>query len=176
MSRVSKIYFLIWFICMFLLAVFFSSNKEEFTFENLSTQVASQDEIYFKNIRSFFYTQREKNAEQIDLYNYKDLNTNHPLSPTICNAWRTNQALVLFENIESFKIAFKINEESIVMDSANMNGRDHLRVAYMLYHSISENHEVHLIKNEKSIQVKSKDLNKINIVLKDYFRLIGELR
>lgn len=176
MSKTAKIVFLLWFICMFLLAALFGSKRTEMNLESIQVNVSSQDELYFKNIRSFYYTISNGKAKNIELYNLTHINPEHPLNPTICNAWGSNQALILFENLSPFIVQIKTEETTLIFTSENMNGQDQLRLAYFLYKAINEKREISLNHEQKTIALKANDVKKINTVLIDYFKLIGELR
>lgn len=176
MSLKSKIIFLSWFALMLLLGVFFSSDRKELAFVDLKISVASQDELYFKNIRSFYYSKRKSNSESIDQFNLNGLHENHLLNPTICNSWKTGEALILFQNAANATIRVQSEHSEITIDCTNMDGNDHLKLAFLLHLALEKSHAVYMDLNGEKTRLNTADLKKIQVVLKDYFKLIGALR
>ena len=148
--------------------------------------VLESDEIYFNNTRIVYYrTEESKELTQQGFKTHRATkafkDTAQPLmNATIINHWRNDLAYVVFEpNLRSYfeePILLQIGDTAITLDINHMNFEDHYELAATLFERSLSYQRPYLIQGKDSLLLYGTQANeKVNqVVLKDYFRLVGK--
>ena len=155
--------------------------------ETADFRMPENEEIYFKNIRSFYYSLEEREDAGFNLYRLKKrridtLNPNFQLA--IVQNWRQDQAYIIFETNDAW-------EKPDTMQLAVSDGNNHDTIRISTWNSIEQYFfSAHLYmalrekENTYQLLVNNKwtptlangdDRSNLKIVLKDYFKLVGKM-
>jgi len=182
MQRKLIIGFVVWFACMFIVAWATSSDKHVLSLDGFTFHTTDSDELYFTNVRSFFYTRHVDEASRFDIIRLKKWQTaaNKPiLAPTIIHDWRNSQAYIRFEGEEHFDDLEITYKDSIVKIPLGVETNEsHLLIAMELFNGIEYEAKLVLHKSFKADTLAKDQRKRIELktVLEDYFKLCGQLR
>jgi hypothetical protein len=173
-----------WFLVMILFAALsFPEHKPLKKMDEVSFHVQENEELYFKNIRSYYYEIEEREDAQFRLYRLK-ARRKDSLQPTlnlaIVNNWRMDEAYVLiepnFEIEDGYSLALSTENQSDTINSKFLNTPQQFILATKIYETLAAEGTVKLIENEGvDLFEKEEDRMVVMRVLKDYFKLIGKL-
>ncbi len=141
-------------------------------------------ELYFKNMRSFYYSKSEEGGGIFEVYRYKaifedDMPTVHF---AIYNNWRTNEAFIridtaAFENgtVEALRIdsAEMVRRSIILPDFQN---ESQYAFARDIYKILERKERLGILyKDNTEVWLTESQVKSLKQCLKDYFRLVGKL-
>lgn len=173
-----------WFLLMILLAALsFPEHKPLKKLDEVSFHVQENEELYFKNIRSYYYEMEERQDAQFHLYRLKTRRKDS-LTPTlnlaIVNNWKMDEAYILIEpNFKTdggYSIILNSGNEMDTIKSEFLNTPQQYLLATKIYQTLAAEGTV-TIKKEEEYELfnDESDRQVIMRVLKDYFKLIGKL-
>lgn len=148
--------------------------------------VLESDEIYFNNTRIVYY--RTEESEALTTQGFKThratkalRDTTQPiLNATIINHWRNDLAYIVFEpNSRTYfeaPVQIAAGDTSVVVDLNHMDFEEHYKLAALLFEKSINYERPYLIQGQDSLLLYGTQSNeKVNqVVMKDYFRLIGK--
>jgi hypothetical protein len=181
-------YFLYWIGGMLVLVIIFSLiepkgkkvNLQEIDF---STQKGS--ELYFKNMRSFFYDQEIRDDANFVLYRIDSRETDsskNKLNFVLVSNWRQSECYVMAE------CNFKISQEkplTVAWQSDEENGSFQLKekdnnanyiFAAKLFEQLTAENEFVLIFGNEEFVLTEKEKKSLQKTLSDFFKLVGKVR
>lgn len=178
-----KWFFVLWFILMIAFATLtFPEHKPLKKIAEVSFHVQENEELYFKNIRSYYYETEEREDAQFYLYRLKSRRKDSlqpTLNLTIVNNWRMDQAYILiepnFDSQQDLQLTFQIDNRLDTLQGDLLNTPKHYELAMRIYETITQEGSVQTLEeNPKNLFVKEEDRQAAIRVLKDYFKLVGK--
>lgn len=176
-------WFLFWLgltLIALLLFGIFGPKGRSISIEEVSFQTNQSSELYFKNMRSYFYDMEEHKESDYLMYRLgsRALDSNK-LSFVILRNWKMSEAYILLES----DIIEKENEEFLIEtssgDTIRLKGPDsesQYIFAAQLYSELSKGLSATIIQNEQRLDFTESELKSLKTSLKDYFKLVGKLR
>ena len=180
MSLTPPARWLIYFIVLVLgLSFLFAPSPKPVDWSEISFHTESSSEIYFHNVRSYYYRINEREKAPFILYRLKR-GGGGPVSFMIIENRSADEAYIFSEWGESFRELDSprvyFGSDSIAeQDFASYNNEDHFRFAARCYHSLllHEQIEVRDRYNIVNQLFANKKQRKIALtVLEDYFKLV----
>ncbi len=162
-----------------LLWAIFGPKAKEIDITDISFSTTSSSQLYFKNIRAYFYDIEERTDASYNLYRLKARKKSDslPVQAVIIQNWRFDESYVLFENnknkpLEKFQFTAILGDSTQQIKCDKYSTQTHYFTAAKLYFYLSN--EDSLLFNGAPLDVQSKTALKTS--LKDYFKLVGKLR
>ena len=167
---------------MLLLVYFTLPEEREDKLENIGFSTSESAELYFKNVRSFYYQTSQEGEGHFEVYRLERLfeDTISPTLPfTLDNNWRQNQAFVRIDTtvVNRFEVNTLISKgDSIARFS--LPGPDNevqFRFAREVYRAIEEGNQLGFEKGDSILWIGDTQRSAIKRSLNDYFKLIGKI-
>lgn len=181
--------FAIWFLGMIALAYFTYPGYRAVPLTEPNFHTLESNDLYFKNIRSFYYFQKTDSASDFELYQLKSLANNYPnlpITPILIRNWRFDESYLhfqtdtaLFAN-DSVWIYFEDNQQ--LTDSSlvfPVNSFGQYATAVKLWNKVNQGTKVYAWVHPKKKQYLFAEQNEqkhLLTILKDYFKLVGKFR
>lgn len=157
------------------------------TFYVVNFKTTSSSLIYFKNIRSFYYSINEKDKTPFVLYGYRDWNdrdTDPALefsiisNPLMDEAYIFSKFNTAYLNYDSLSLYIMGLDGSTQKKKSlkRLNNEDHYLIAATVYSNLFEEKETYLLNGEDTLGTlypDPRDAELAKIVLGDYFNLVG---
>ena len=174
-------WFVIWILGMSTLIVFWyflGPKGRPISMQEVDCSTTQSSELYFKNIRSYFYQLEEHPESGFKIYRLKSsLETESHLPLMIVHNWRMNEAFVLIDQEKGIELPLQLIEQNGETVSLNNGSTDaNYRFAAILYHIIDEEADFQLLSGKLEIQLSESEKKKLKRTLYDYFKLVGKLR
>lgn len=177
-----------WFVIMLVLMAISAPEETRLNKTGVSFRTAESAELYFKNMRSFFYNIEEDKQSGFTLYRIKSRNqdTIYPsLSYALVNNWRQDETYILTEpnpalnDLEDIHLKIQFEDGTTYLDSFYLaDSFRHYLIAEQVFEAVQqENSSFHLIYRDEKVEIwPSEDERKsIRRTLKDYFKLTGRI-
>lgn len=181
-----KWFFLAWLIAMVVFAwASFPEHKPLKKSKEIAFRVLENEELYFKNVRSFYYDKEVREDAQFDLYRIRTRRKDSTV-PTvnfvIVNNWRMDEAYVLAEQNFDAGDELLIRHRSAPDEpydtlALNLsNNAEHYAFARAVYSALAEEEQLEVMKGRRfyPLYQDGKELGSILKTLKDYFKLVGQ--
>lgn len=182
-----KWFFLGWFVVMIFLALWtFPEHKPLRSIDLHPFHVQENEEIYFKNIRSFYYDFEHREDANFHIYRLKERakDSLHPtLQFAIVNNWRNDEAYILTElpciNCAKGGLIFPTATTVDTLFPQLFNAEQHWELAVKTYEQLTQDQPILLLTQEKqtAVQLFTNEEERLQTlrVLKDYFKLTSRL-
>ncbi|UII22519.1 hypothetical protein [Fulvivirga ligni] len=153
-------------------------NLEDFDFKT-----GDDTEIFFKNVRQYYYDLEENKEAKLNIFRYEDrvVNAEHPLLnlAIVINYLQDEASLILepsnFNSDSAIRLQFKDNKNSVEkLSLTEFNRMEMLKFANGIYEALLSKKRVFLeIAPDKlePILVDSKEREAFRITVSDYYRL-----
>lgn len=184
MKKIQKIFFVSIGI-LILISVLFYDEASMLKQDRLGFHVLESNELFFKNLRQYYYDKEFREDAQVDLFRFSKRQKNESapaLNFTIVSNWLHDQAYILPEPVGvedslQFTVAV-VNEDSTTFNLGLVNQSENLNFAFQTYKAVLEEDSRFYLETvngfEKILQTRS-ERNTVKQVLKDYFKLTGAL-
>jgi hypothetical protein len=153
--------------------------------EKLGFHVLESDELFFKNLRQYYYEREWVEAASFELFRFEKrikAKSEPVLNFTIVCNWLQDQAYILPEVegvIDSLNYSYCIvTTDSLVYDMGSTNNEDNLELAFNTYQALLDDESRFFLKSGlewKQILTTVAQRNTVKQVLKDFFKLTGAL-
>ena len=177
-----------WFIIMLVLMALGAPEKTELNKTGVSFQTGESAEMYFKNMRSFFYKIHEDKKSGFTIYRIKSRNvdsTSASLSYALVNNWRHDETYILTEpnpalhSLDDIQLQIEFEDGSQYLDSFYLaDSYRHYLIAEQVFKAIQQDSShFQLIYNQQKVEIWSDENERKSIrrTLKDYFKLTGRI-
>lgn len=181
-------YFIIGFVGLLFIAMMLAAPSEQaLNREKLSFHVLESDQLYFKNLRQFYYSTEIREDAGFAIHRPKNQEVDS-LKPSLNFAIvvndRQDEAYIMAEWYspnQSDSILFEVNAGQLSQkySLSRDNMQKHLELASLVFDAIQKEDAAFFLDSEANrieIWPKRSDRNLIKRVLKDYFKLTGGLR
>lgn len=184
MKKIQKFFFPS-IAALILVSVLFYDEASMLKQEKLGFHVLESDELFFKNLRQYYYDREYRADAKVDLFRFSK-RQNRGQAPalnfTIVSNWLHDQAYILPEPIGvvdslNYRVAV-VNDDSTTFALGLTNHTENLNFAFQIYQAVLlEDSRVYL-ETRKGMEPVLEDRSKkmaVKQVLKDYFKLTGAL-
>lgn len=157
------------------------SRPEKINLVSFHTNEA--DELYFKNVRLFYYITREEGFGIFEVHRLKSIQeTNRLTLPfAIYNNWRANEAFIrldtTFSNAYQGAVLMKDSSGTII-PITNLPEADNIsqyNFAKDTFKALDKKYKIGLLHHGKETWISESSSKSIRQCLKDYFKLVGKL-
>ena len=177
-----------WFVIMLILMALGAPDETRLNKTEVSFRTTESAELYFKNMRSFFYHIHEDKTSGFTIYRIKSRNqdsTVASLSYALVNNWRQDETYILTEpnpalhSLDDIHLEILFEDGSVYLDSFYLaDSYRHYLIAEKVFNAVQQDSSIfHLIYGEKKVEIWSKEDERKSIhrTLKDYFKLTGRI-
>ena len=189
MSKLNlKYLFIGWFVLMLLILVITFPEDRPIRLDTASFTMPENEEIYFKNLRSYYYNMELREDANFKLYRIKThaSDTNLPgFSFVIVQNWLNDEAYVLLEPHSGWEkpdtLQLAITGEDTPSDTlriARWNNVEHYTFASHFYMALRDADNQFFLETRKGwIPVFERGDERLSLkkTLKDYFKLVGKM-
>lgn len=181
--------FVLWFVAMVALAYFTYPGYRAVSLTDVNFHTLESTDLYFKNIRSYYYYTKVDSASGFELYQFKALANNFPntlITPILIRNWRFDESYLHFQvdtaqlNTDSVWLYFEQNNQ--LVDSSLVfpaNNFGHYNTAALMWNLVNQGCAVYagVHPNKKQpIFASTEEQKHLLTLLKDYFKLVGKFR
>lgn len=184
MKKIQKL-FLVSMLTLVALIIVFYDESAMLKEEKLGFHVLESDELFFKNLRQYYYDREWAEAAKFELFRLEKrmITKGEPtLNFTIVCNWLQDQAYILPEidgGFDSLNYSYCIvATDSLLYDMGSTNNEDNLELAFNTYQALLDDESRFFLKfgsEWKQMFVTVAHRNTIKQVLKDFFKLTGAL-
>jgi hypothetical protein len=174
--------FIIWLGVMLLIVFFTLPEEREDKLESISFSTTESAELYFKNVRSFYYQTAEEGEGHFEVYRLERLfeDESQPTVPfALYNNWRQNQAFVRLDTaaLRRLKVEALITQgDSIrVLTLPGLENEDQFVFARSVFRAIERGERLGLESSGSTVWIEDTQRSAIKRSLNDYFKLIGKI-
>ncbi len=179
------LWFGLWVAVMLIIVVLTQPKVRPLKIDTISFGTTESAELYFKNVRAFYYATSEEGGGIMDVYRMNTLfedSIGNFLPFAFYNNWRSNEAFVRIDT----NYILKKNYSYVILDSAGvkrdslafpaMYNESQFEFARTIYQGLNRKYRIALVsgKNEPHWLTES-NIKATKMTLKDYFRLVGKL-
>ena len=185
-SKLKK-WFLYWIVAMLAIVICFSIflPVKKINLEEVNFSTTQSSELYFKNMRAYFYNQSVHEEANFTLYRISSRETDttkNKLSFLIISNWLQSEYYIMAESgisdlsNNSLKISYENSDSSGVINLLEPNSYANYVFAAKLYFQIEKNAVLKINQQNGWIQFSESEKKSLKKTLKDYFKLVGKLR
>ncbi|MCH8554239.1 MAG: hypothetical protein LAT76_03715 [Schleiferiaceae bacterium] len=167
------------------LAFLFPPKATPVNYEVVSFFATQPDQIYFKNVRSYYYRLKEDKDAGFLLYRHKGFNHlsfyEDPLRLMIVHNWRIDEAYVFFETEEvdiDHGIIITLNNKEQYFTLKKLNNEGHFKVAAACYNALLQGatfqYQSEIFAAPVPLFQNQRQQRALRATLEDYFRLVGK--
>jgi len=157
------------------------SRPEKIDFVSFNTNEA--DELYFKNMRLFYYSTNEEGGGAFEVHRLNSIkNTDDRTLPfAIYHSWRANEAFIRMDTsfTNQFSDAILLKDSAgvriAVSEFPNPDNTSQYEFAKLTYKALQEQSKLGFSYNGNEYWLNESAAKSVRQCLKDYFKLIGKL-
>ena len=166
-------------IFVFLFALFGPQGKK-INLKEIEFNTTNSSELYFKNIRSYFYEKEDKPDAKFILYriNSREKDSSKlKLQFLLVHNWLLNECYLISEPQNSnLQVEWKYKDEFGTIELQGENNRAHFIFGAECFEQLDRGAQLWLIHSGKRISFTEEEKSSLKTSLKDYFKLVGKLR
>jgi len=179
--------FIGWFLITLVILVFVFPEDRPIRIDEVRFDMPENEELYFKNVRSFYYDIEERDDAGFKLYRIKSRNmdtTSPGFTIAIAQNWRLDEAYVLVEpqplwaKPDTLALAITNTEQADTLTISTWNNTNHYLFAAHLYMALREQKNNYSLANGSNwtpVLTKGDERSSLKKTLKDYFKLVGKM-
>ena len=164
-------------LVVILVSVFaiFGPEGKKINLKEISFKTTNSSQLYFKNIRSYFYNKEEIKAANFNLFRLKS--NGDKLNFVIVNNWLMSESYIVLESdLINYSINWQFENDSGAVTLSGENNRAHYVFAAELFEQLDRNATLALKTQNYSHRLSEDEMASLKTTLKDYFKLVGKLR
>jgi len=171
-----------WFLyflgAVFVLVVAFSvfgPEGKQINLKEIEFRTTNSSELYFKNIRSYFYDKEEREDARFKLYRIKS--RKEKLNFLLVSNWLMDESYIMAEsNYSQFKIVWSFEGATDTITLNGQSNRAHYIFAAEVFEQLDRKAELWLLNSATKVPFTEEEKSSLRTTLKDYFKLAGKLR
>ena len=162
-------------VCLF--ALFGTSNKR-INLKKINFSSTASSELYFKNMRSYFYDKEERKDAQFVLYRIGSREQSQKkLNFILVSNWLMSEYYLISESKSSNALLdWKYKEEAGSISLTGENNRAHFVFGAELFEQLERKADIWLVDSDKRTPFTEEEKASLKTSLIDYFKLVGKLR
>jgi hypothetical protein len=162
------------------LYAFWGPQGKKINLKEIEFSTTNSSELYFKNIRSYFYDKEENADAKFVLYriNSREKDSSKlKLNFLLVNNWSMNECYLIAEsNKENPSLKWKLEEEVGSIELEGENNRAHFIFGAELFEQLDRSADLWWIDSGAEKVLTEEEKSSLKTSLKDYFKLVGKLR
>lgn len=167
------------FVFILLFALFGPQGKK-INLKEIEFTTTNSSELYFKNIRAYFYDKEEKEDAKFFLYriNSREKDSSQlKLHFLLVHNWLLNECYLIAEprNID-FEIEWNYEDEFGTIRLNGENNRAHFIFGAELFEQLNRDADIRLVAAGTKKDFTEEEKSSLKTSLQDYFKLVGKLR
>lgn len=181
-----QILFVGWFLTMLILLIIFFPEDRPIRLNDVSFHVTEPEELFFKNVRSYYYEFEKREDANFHLYRIKSRNkdaTQPNITFFIANNWLKDEAYIIAEpnsavdTAKSLKVRYSVSRSDWDTVSLNTpNSYNNYLFAGKIYLAMTEDARFEILNNGETSKIFGPDDRpSVKKTLKDYFKLVGKM-
>lgn len=172
------VFLLSMFLFVFVFALFFPNRKKvDLTEVDFST--TSSSELYFKNMRSYFYDKENREDANFILYRIDSRETDstkNKLNFALVMNWLQNECYIIAEGgNDTLNIEWHNDKGSGVIQLKEKDSYSNYVFAAQLFEKLNQDATVSIQQGREGLLLTEKEKLSLKTTLKDYFKLVGKL-
>ncbi len=176
-------WFIAWAIAMIILVLLTLPDERPAKIDTIGFSTTESAELYFKNVRSFYYLHNPEAAGILDVYRLQSIfaDSIDALPFAIYNNWRTNETFIRLDTAYLNTRKFR----GVVTDSAGtildpirfpeLTNESQYSFARDIYLALAKQQKIGLAASDTIIWFSESTNRSIRRTLTDYFTLLGKL-
>lgn len=178
------LWFIGWFLIMILLAVIFQPESRPSKFDTLNFDTTESAELYFKNVRSFFYSLNEEGEGVFNAYRlnamYADTEV-FGIRFVIYNHWRQNMAFIRIDTNHTdlshieYLVSASANGEIDSIFTPDLYNESQYDFAKNIYFAARDKNRIGVPHENDTLWIPQSQMINLRTTLRDYFKLVGRL-
>jgi hypothetical protein len=181
-SKLAK-WFLAWVALMVLVIIVFQPESRPEKIDHVSFNTNEADELYFKNVRLFYYSTNEEGAGAFEVHRLNSLKEAEDmiLPFAIYHSWRANEAFIrldtAFSNLYAGAVLLKDSAgvQLVISELPEPDNVSQYHFAKTAYKALREKSKLGIQHQGKDIWLTETGSRSVRQCLKDYFKLTGKL-
>ncbi len=183
-----KSVFIAWLSVMVLILAFTMPNMRPIDIEEVRFHTSESSELYFKNVRSYFYEIWDDPKSGFVHYRIKSRNQEKEVPSVnflILNNWRFDEAYVVaegneaIETLEGLNLSISTESDSSIFLFNQFTNYEHWHLAGSVYLALNDEESRFWLSSDREVVeiYKYDDERKsIQKTLNDYFKLVGKIQ
>lgn len=167
------------FIFIVLFALFGPQGKK-INLKEIEFTTTNSSELYFKNIRSYFYDKEEINDANFLLYRIKSREKDSikiNLQFLLVHNWLLNECYLIAETHHpGLQVEWEYDDEFGTIKLNGENNRAHFIFGAELFEQLDRDADIRLVNAGSKKEFSQEERSSLKTSLKDYFKLVGKLR
>ncbi|MDA9072160.1 hypothetical protein N9J85_00560 [bacterium] len=153
----------------------FGPKAKQINLQEIAFTSTNSSELYFKNMRSYFYDKEEREDARFMLYRIGS--RNDALSFILVNNWLMDESYIIVESkYDNFSVEWHYENETGIVKLDGENNRAHYVFAAELFEQLDRKADLWLLNSATKIPFSEEEKASLLTTLKDYFKLVGKLR
>ena len=177
-------WFCAWLLIMLLLVVFTQPKSHTSKFDTLNFGTTESAELYFKNVRSFFYTMTEEGEGVFNAYRlramYADTET-FGIRFVIYNNWRQNMIFIRVDTNNTdlshidYLVSASANGETDSIFTPDLYNESQYDFAKNIYFAARDKNRIGVPQENDTLWISESQMVTLRTTLRDYFKLVGRM-
>lgn len=153
----------------------FGPKGKQINLQEIAFTSTNSSELYFKNIRSYFYDKEEREDARFMLYRIGS--RTEDLSFVLVNNWLMDESYIIVESKhDNFSVEWRYKNETGIVKLDGENNRAHYIFAAELFEQLDRKADLWLLNDATKSPFTEEEKASLRTTLKDYFKLVGKLR
>lgn len=178
------IWFSVWFAIMILIVFVTQPESRPSKFDVVSFETTESAELYFRNVRSFYYNFREEGGGNFDAYRFSALyedTVSFGLKFVIYNSWRQNLSFIRIDtnytklSQPGYLVAASANGDIDSIAAPDDYNESQYAFAKNIFLAARAKKHIGYPQSNDTLWVSESDMVSIRKTLRDYFKLIGKI-
>jgi hypothetical protein len=178
--------FIGWFLTMLILLIIFFPEDRPIRLDKVNFHVAEPEELFFKNVRSYYYDFEKREDANFHLYRIKTRNkdtTKPGITFFIANNWLNDEAYIMVEpnsavdTTKSLEVRYAVSGSDWDTISLNTpNSYNNYLFAGKIYLAMTEDARFEILNGGETREIFGPENRpSVKKTLKDYFKLVGKM-
>lgn len=164
---------------MFIYGVFGPKGRR-ISLTEINFKTTQSSELYFKNLRSYFYSKEEHPESGFLIYRLESTSSDsNKLGFDLIHNWRMQEAYILATsavlNLEMDQLVLLSNTKDTILLEAR-DAESEYSFAAKCYAQLTMEKELSILNGESKVPLTEREKKSLQKTLVDYFRLVGKIR
>lgn len=177
-------WFIGWFLIMILLVVLTQPESRPTKFDTLNFDTTESAELYFKNVRSFYYTLTEEGEGVFNAYRLKAMYTDTEkfgIRFVIYSNWRQNMIFIRIDTNHTdlshiaYFVSASANGETDSIFTPDLYNESQYIFAKNIFFAARDKNRIGIPSERDTLWISESQMVNLRTTLRDYFKLVGRL-
>ena len=173
-----------WFLIMILLVFLSQPESRPSKFDTLNFDTTESAELYFKNVRSFFYSMSEEGEGVFNTYRLRAMYSDTAefgIRFVIYNNWRQNMAFIRIDTNYTdlshiaYLVSASANGETDSIFTPDLYNESQYDFAKNMYFAARDKNRIGIPHEKDTLWISESQMRSLRTTLRDYFKLVGRM-